>query len=115
MMKNLTEPFSRIPIKYILVVLCKGVFSVVSHSPFKIVCPGVTDLFHKYFCQIYPENQRTNGPLNAHLLSGPRKSTKHTKPRKKQGQEMTLTFSTHLTSFTELVVCIYKFSGHWLQ
>ena len=66
----------------ILVVLCKGVFSVVSHSPFKIVCPGVTDLFHMYFCQLYPKNQRTYGPLNAHLLSGPRKSTKHKKPRK---------------------------------
>ena len=32
-----------------------------------------------------------------------------------QCQEMTLTFNTHLLSFTELVVCIYKFSGHWLQ
>ena len=25
-------------------------------------------------------NQRTNGPLNAHLISGPIISTKHTKP-----------------------------------
>ena len=36
---------------------------------------------------------------------------------KTQGQEMTLavTFNTHLLSFTELVVCTFKFSGHWLQ
>ena len=34
---------------------------------------------------------------------------------KKQGKEMTFTFNTHLLTFTELVVCIYKFSGHWLQ
>ena len=28
-------------------------------------------------------NQRTNGPVNAHLISGPSKSTKQTKPGKK--------------------------------
>ena len=27
-------------------------------------------------------NQKTNDPVNAHLISGPRKSTTHTKPRK---------------------------------
>ena len=27
-------------------------------------------------------NQRTNGPVNAHLISGPRISTKYTKPGK---------------------------------
>ena len=27
-------------------------------------------------------NQRTNGPVNAHLISGPRMSTKYTKPGK---------------------------------
>ena len=48
-------------------------------------------------------------------MSGPSRSTKHTKPEKKQGDEMTLTFNTHLRSFTELVVYIYKFAGHWLQ
>ena len=26
------------------------------------------------------KNQRTNGPVNAHLVSGPSISTKHTKP-----------------------------------
>ena len=64
----------------------------------------------------YRKDQMTNGPVNAHLISGPRISIKHTKPGK-QGQEMTLmvTFNTHLISFTELVVCTLKFSGHWLQ
>ena len=58
---------------------------------------------------------RTIGPVNAHLISGPSKSTKHTKPGKKQGQEMTLTINTQVLSFTELVVYIYKFSGHLLK
>ena len=35
-------------------------------------------------------NQRTNGPVNAHLISGPNLSTKQ-----KKGQEMTLTLNTH--------------------
>ena len=26
------------------------------------------------------QNQKTNGPVNAHLISGPSISTKHTKP-----------------------------------
>ena len=34
---------------------------------------------------------------------------------KKQGQEMTLTFNTHLLSFTELGVCIYKCSGQTIM
>ena len=29
------------------------------------------------------QNQRTNGPVNAHLISGPIISTKHTKPENK--------------------------------
>ena len=45
-------------------------------------------------------NQRTICSVNAHLI-WPRKSTKQTKPRKKQGKEMTLTFNTRLLSFTE--------------
>ena len=36
------------------------------------------------------KNQRTNGPVNAHLISGPNISTKQ-----KQGQEMTLTLNNH--------------------
>ena len=31
------------------------------------------------------------------------------------GQEITLTFNTHIHSLTQLVVCIYKLSGHGLQ
>ena len=65
------------------------------------------------------QNQMTNGPVNAHLISGPCKSTKHTKPGKKNKvkkwprPEMTLTFNTHSLPFTESVVYIKKFS--WLQ
>ena len=29
-----------------------------------------------------------------------------------QGQEMTLTFNTHLPSFIQLVIYTYQFSGH---
>ena len=70
----------------------------------------------KYRCanSIAIFDQRTNGPVNPHLISGSRISTKYTKPGK-QGQEMNLTINTHLLSFTELVVCIYKFLGHLLQ
>ena len=32
-----------------------------------------------------------------------------------QGQEMTLTYNTHITSLTQLVVCIYQLSGRSLQ
>ena len=32
-----------------------------------------------------------------------------------QGQVMTLTFNTHIPSFSQLVVCIYQLSGHRLQ
>ena len=32
-----------------------------------------------------------------------------------QGQEMTLTFNTHITSLAQHVVCIYQLSGHRLQ
>ena len=46
-------------------------------------------------------NQRTNGPVNAHLISGPSISTKHTN-LKNQGQEMTLTFNTHLYLLIQL-------------
>ena len=44
-------------------------------------------------------NQRTNGPVNAHLISWPSNlSTKPTKPGKIYGKEMTLTFNTHIPS-----------------
>ena len=50
------------------------------------------------------------GPVNAHLISGPRISTKYAKPGKK-GKEITLTVNTHLLSLAELVVCIYIFQA----
>ena len=32
-----------------------------------------------------------------------------------QGQEMTLTFNTQISSYIQLDVCSYQLSGHWLQ
>ena len=32
-----------------------------------------------------------------------------------QGQEMTLTFNTHISSYIQLDVSSYYLSGHWLQ
>ena len=32
-----------------------------------------------------------------------------------QGQEMTLTFNTHISSHIQLDVCSYLHSGHWLK
>ena len=32
-----------------------------------------------------------------------------------QGQEMTLTFNTHISSYIQLDVCSNILSGHWLQ
>ena len=32
-----------------------------------------------------------------------------------QGQEMTLTFITNISSYIQLDVCSYYLSGHWLQ
>ena len=61
------------------------------------------------------KNQRTNGPVNAHLMSWPSKAQNIKKNRKIYGKEMTLTFNTQIPSLTQLVVCIYQLSGHWLQ
>ena len=33
-------------------------------------------------------NQRTNGPVNAHLITGPSKSTKQTKPGNKYENDL---------------------------
>ena len=35
-----------------------------------------------------PINQRTNGPVNAHLISGPSKSKKQTKPGNKYEKDL---------------------------
>ena len=32
-----------------------------------------------------------------------------------KGQEMTLTFNTHIPSYIQLDVCSYQLSGHWLE
>ena len=40
-------------------------------------------------------NQRTNGPVNAHLISWPSKAQNI---QKIYGKEMTLTFNTHIPS-----------------
>ena len=32
-----------------------------------------------------------------------------------QGQEITLTFNTHISSYIQLDVCSYYLSGYWLQ
>ena len=42
-------------------------------------------------------NQRTNGPVNAHLISWPSKAHK-IQNLKIYGKEMTLTFNTHIPS-----------------
>ena len=42
-------------------------------------------------------NQRTNGPVNAHLISWPSKA-KNIQNLEIYGKEMTLTFNTHIPS-----------------
>ena len=49
-------------------------------------------------------DQRTNGPVNAHLISGPSKRT-NIQNLKKQGQKMTLSFNTHLLSLPKSIIC----------
>ena len=46
------------------------------------------------YIAVRDRNQRTNGPVNAHLISWP----SNTKPGKIYGKEMTLTFNTHIPS-----------------
>ena len=53
-------------------------------------------------------NQRTNGPVNAHLVSGPSISTKHTKTWIKM-TEQTLTLITQNSSFTHSVFFINQY------
>ena len=55
--------------------------------------------FHALFEHPYEDanNQRTNGPVNAHLISWPSKYKKY-KTWKTYGKEMTLTFNTHIPS-----------------
>ena len=52
--------------------------------PSLVKLKGFTDvnIRNDFICSIFLTalNQRTNGPVNAHLISGPSISTKHTKP-----------------------------------
>ena len=43
-------------------------------------------------------DQRTNGPVNAHLISWPSKAQNIQNLEKIYGKEMTLTFNTHIPS-----------------
>ena len=52
---------------------------------------GMLNLFQQSFKVINFnafKNQRTNGPVNAHLISGPSKSTKQTKPGNKYEKDL---------------------------
>ena len=51
---------------------------------------------YRYF-HIIKNNQRTNGPVNAHLISWPSKA-QNIQNLEKYGKEMTLTFNTHIPS-----------------
>ena len=59
--------------------------------------------------------KRTNGSVNAHLISGPRISTKHTKLEKTRSRNDVDGDLQYSLPFTKLVVCTFKFSGRWLQ
>ena len=54
-----------------------------------------------YTCNVYLcvpiRNQRTNGPVNAHLISRPSKA-QNIQNLEIHGKEMTLTFNTHIPS-----------------
>ena len=53
-----------------------------------------------YSCKVIkksPENQRTNGPVNAHLISWPSKA-QNIQNLEIYGKEMTLIFNTHIPS-----------------
>ena len=57
-------------------------------------------------------NQRTNGPVNAHLISWPSKA-QNIQTWKIYGKEMTLTFNTHISSLTQLISAStnFQFTG----
>ena len=48
---------------------------------FKILFMSSLHASLKRILSIATDNQRTNGPVNAHLISGPRISTQHTNPK----------------------------------
>ena len=58
-------------------------------------------------------NQRTNGPVNAHLISCTK--AQNIQNLENISKEMTLTFNTQIPSYIQLDVCSYYLSCHWLQ
>ena len=58
-------------------------------------------------------HKRTNGPVNAHLISEPSISINHSTPDK--NVEQTLAFITHYPSFNLLVYTINTIPGHRMQ
>ena len=103
------------------VIPCKGYnyfFSDKSRYAYEILCDICSCLFDWCFLYqclflepkhslgifsskvtVFNRNQRTNGPVNAHLISWPSKAQKY-KIWKIYGKEMTLTFYTQLTSIS---------------
>ena len=66
----------------------------------KVILHAFTILYvNEYSLMLYwsNNNQRTNGPVNAHLISWPSKA-QNIQIWKIYGKEMTLTFYTHITS-----------------
>ena len=86
------------------------VFWDVSH-----VCGHVTSIMSSDFHFLVPETLHTKFGSDRH--SSLRKSGLNfcMYTTLGQGQEMTLTFNTHIPSYIQLDVCCYQLSGHWLQ
>ena len=59
--------------------------------------------------------QRTSGPVNAQLISGPIISTKHTYITWIKIAKQTLTLITHNPSFTHSFTIISQIPGHRMQ
>ena len=75
----------------------------------------IASLYKKNKITILIQHQRTNGPVNAHLISGPRISTVPQNMEKTRSRNYLDGDLQYSLSFTELVVCTFKFSGRWLQ
>ena len=75
-------------------------FTSTDHRGYKLwCCQNVCDALSYLLDNIYIRfgNQRTNGPVNAHLISWPCKA-QSIQNLEKYGKEMTLTFNTHIPS-----------------
>ena len=71
--------------------------------PVRYLFKGII-LYILYQCDTI--DQRTNGPVNAHLIFGPRISIYNVRQRSRE---------PHIPSFTHLVKYINQFPGHMLQ